>query len=149
MPACARKKVVDCNVVGVYHVWGRCVRRAWLCGDDPISGVDHSERRGWIRQLQERLAGLFAVEVAFHAEMSNHLHLVIRTRPDIVATWSDEDVVRRMLTVHKIIHSKDGGIEPPPRADVEAELADPREHFSNRLGIRKTVSGHSATAQSQ
>jgi hypothetical protein len=39
--------------------------------------VDYSQRRGWIRQLQEQLAALFAVEVEFHVEMSNHLHLVV------------------------------------------------------------------------
>jgi hypothetical protein len=124
MPGCARKTVVDPDVVGVYHVWGRCVRRAWLCGDDPLSGVDYSERRNWIRQLQEQLAALFAVEVEFHVEMSNHLHLVVRTRPDIVLTWSDQDVVQRMLTVHKIIHSKDGKIEPPSLGEMQIELAD-------------------------
>ena len=59
MPSYARRMVVDPNAVGVYHVWGRCVRRAWLCGDDPVSGNDYSPRRGWIRQLQEQLAGLF------------------------------------------------------------------------------------------
>jgi hypothetical protein len=126
MPGSARKDVVDRDEVGVYHVWGRCVRRAWLCGDDPLSGIDYSERRQWIRQLQEQLAALFAMEVEFHCEMSNHLHQVIRTRPDIVITWPDEDVVRRMLTVHKIIHSKDGRIEPPSVAEIQLELADPQ-----------------------
>jgi hypothetical protein len=124
MPASARKTVVDLNTVGVYHVWGRCVRRAWLCGNDPISGVDHSERRDWIRQLQEKLAALFSMEVEFHSELSNHLHLIIRTRPDIVAKWSDEDVVRRMLTVHRIIHSESGQVEPPSAEEIQLELAD-------------------------
>ena len=88
MPASARRTVVDPDVVAVDHVWGRCVRRAWLCGDDPVSGIDYSTRRQSIRQLQEQLAALFAIEIEFHAEMSNRLHLVLRTRPDIVGTWS-------------------------------------------------------------
>lgn len=136
MPGCARKKVVDCDVVGVYHVWGRCVRRAWLCGDDPLSGIDYSERRGWIRQLQEELAALFAVEVEFHVEMSNHLHLVVRTRPDIALTWTDEEVVRRMLTVHKIIHSRDGQIAVPSPAEVQKELEDPERVAELRGRLR-------------
>jgi hypothetical protein len=57
--------------------------------------------------------------------MSNHLHLLVRTRPDIAATWADDDVVRRMLKVHRIIHSLDGAIEPPSEAEVRVELADP------------------------
>jgi hypothetical protein len=135
MPGCPRKDIVDPEVVGVYHVWGRCVRDAWLCGDDPITGIDHSERRLWIRKLQEQLAALFAIEVEFHTEMSNHLHLIVRTRPDIVRTWSDTEVVRRMLTVHRIIHSKDGEVEPPSPADIQNELADPERvaELSGRL----------------
>jgi len=29
------------------------------------------------------------------AIMSNHIHLVVRNRPDIAGQWSDEDVARR------------------------------------------------------
>jgi REP element-mobilizing transposase RayT len=35
------------------------------------------------------------VEVCAYSVMSNHLHVILRIRPDIVATWSDEFVVRR------------------------------------------------------
>lgn len=43
MPSGPRKDVVDPNKVGVYHCWNRCVRRAWLCGVDPVTGVDYKE----------------------------------------------------------------------------------------------------------
>ena len=29
--------------------------------------------------------------------MSNHFHLVLRSRPDVVAEWGDTDVARRWL----------------------------------------------------
>jgi hypothetical protein len=79
------------------------------------------------------------LEVEFHAELSNHLHLVIRTRPDIVVTWSDAEVVRRMLSVHKIIHSKDGHIEPPSIGEIQLELADP-ERVAELRGRLKNLS---------
>jgi len=41
------------------------------------------------------LARLFAVEVAFHAD---HMHVIVRTRPDVAGSWSDEDVVKRWLS---------------------------------------------------
>ena len=125
MPSDPRRNVVDPDVVGVYHVWGRCVRQAWLLGDDRDSHVDNSHRRDWIEQLQQQLAALFAIEIEFHAELSNHLHLVLRTRPDIVRTWSDEDAVRRMLTVHKIIHSNSDDLVQPSIAEIQLEMADP------------------------
>ena len=31
--------------------------------------------------------------------MSNHLHVILRSRPDVVALWSDEEVARRWLTL--------------------------------------------------
>ena len=42
MPACPRSEVVRYGKVGVYHVWSRCVRRAFLCGTDPLTGKDHN-----------------------------------------------------------------------------------------------------------
>ena len=33
------------------------------------------------------------------AHMSNHLHVILRNRPDVVALWSDREVARRWLAV--------------------------------------------------
>ena len=104
MAAYARREIVRDGEVGVYHCWARCVRRAFLGGVDPLTGHSFGHRREWLHQLQQQLAGLFGVEIAFHAEMSNHVHLVLRTRPDVVATWSDQDVVRRWLKIANRAH---------------------------------------------
>ena len=37
MPSYARKDIVAEGEVGVYHCVNRCVRRAWLCGKDPLT----------------------------------------------------------------------------------------------------------------
>ncbi len=58
--------------------------------------------------MQEVLAALFGIEVGFHAELVNHIHLILRIRPDVVATWSDKEVVRRWLTIAKLAKSPDG-----------------------------------------
>jgi len=126
MVAFARGEVVRDGEVGVYHCWARCVRRAFLCGVDELTGNDYEYRRQWLYDLQEQLAGLCAVEIGFHAEMSNHLHVVLRTRPDVAATWSDEDVVRRWLKIAKLKRgSSDASWEPSDKR-VQLELADPR-----------------------
>jgi hypothetical protein len=37
MPAYARSQIVPPDEVGVYHRMARCVRRAFLCGVDPLT----------------------------------------------------------------------------------------------------------------
>ena len=59
--------------VAVYHCWNRCVRRAYLCGKDPATGVDYEYRRDWIRAMQENLAGLFALEIGFREKADTQL----------------------------------------------------------------------------
>ena len=95
MPAHARRRIVDELSVGAYHSLNRCVRRAFLCGQDAATGRNFDHRKVWIRQRLETLAGLFAIDILGFAVMANHLHLVLRNRPDVAAGWSDEEVSRR------------------------------------------------------
>ncbi len=46
------------------------------------SFYDH--RRTWIRDSLELLAGLFGVEIAAFAVLSNHVHVILRNLPDKV-----------------------------------------------------------------
>ena len=73
------------------------MRRAFLCGKDPLSGKSFEYRRMWIRQRLEFLASVFGIDCLTYTVLSNHLHLVLRSRPDVVAQWSDEKVARRWL----------------------------------------------------
>jgi hypothetical protein len=94
-----RAEVVVEDEVGVYHCIQRVVRRAFLCGVDSVTGNSFDHRRDWGRDRLESLAGLFSIEIAAFAVMSNHVHVILRNRPDVVATWSNEDVARRWLTL--------------------------------------------------
>ena len=95
MPACARREIVAEGEIGLYHCVSRCVRRAFLCGQDKLSGRNYEHRKGWIEERLEELARIFGVDVCGFAIMSNHLHVVVRTRPDRTEEWSDEEVVHR------------------------------------------------------
>ena len=79
-------------MVGCYHCINRCVRRAYLCGDDPVTGKSFNHRIGWIRDRLQQLAAAFALDVLDYAVLSNHIHVILRNRPDIVAAWSDKEV---------------------------------------------------------
>ncbi len=78
-----------------YHCVSRCVRRAFLCGRDPASGRDVEHRRAWVTDRLRELSGLFAIDVAAFAVMSNHYHLVLHLAPERATEWSDDDVLRR------------------------------------------------------
>ncbi len=67
MPRTPRREIVDHDQMGMYHCVNRCVRRAFLCGQDPHSGQNFDHRKGWIRHRLEFLAGQFAIEVAGRA----------------------------------------------------------------------------------
>ena len=78
------------------HVISRCVRKAYLCGERE-GKWDH--RRQWVEDRLGELAGIFAVEVAAYAVMSNHVHAVVRMSPGGAAAWSEREVVERWLAV--------------------------------------------------
>ncbi|MEM9411509.1 MAG: hypothetical protein AAGA30_10370 [Planctomycetota bacterium] len=92
-----RGEYLDPQSVQIVHVISRCVRRAFLCGHDPVSGVCFEHRRQWIQNRLEFLASVFAVDCLTFAVMSKHFHLVLRSRPDIVRSLSDEEIARRWL----------------------------------------------------
>ena len=54
MPRQARGEYLDPNEVEVVHAIQRCVRRAFLCGDDPLTGISFEHRRQWIRGALDR-----------------------------------------------------------------------------------------------
>ena len=115
MPRPKRTEQFDPGEVCVVHVVQRCVRRAFLAGVDHATGNDYSFRKEWIRKRMEALASVFAVDVLSYAVMSNHLHQILRNRPDVVAQWSDEEVAIRWLRVF-------------PGRRLEEHLAEPTEN---------------------
>jgi hypothetical protein len=123
--ALPRSKYVKEGKVGVYHCFSRCVRRAYLCGFDTLTQRDFSHRKTWLVDRLRHLAAIFAIEVCAYAVMETHYHSILRTRPDIVATWSDWDVAIRWLTLFPL---KDAAV-PPTDEQIRA-LADCPERIA-------------------
>lgn len=101
MPWHRRRDLIDPSTVGAYHCFTRCVRRAFLCGQDYLSGLDFGHRRDWIRDRLEALASVFAIDVCDHAVLDDHAHVILRNRPDVVPQWSDEEVAKRWLRLSR------------------------------------------------
>ena len=119
-----RTYVLDESEVGVYHCINRCVRRAFLCGTDAATGHCFDHRKQWIQDRLEYLAGQFGIDVLGFAVMSNHLHAVLRNRPDVVAQWSDEEVVGRWWMLFPKRRKEDGSPADPQEHELQMLAAD-------------------------
>jgi REP element-mobilizing transposase RayT len=84
---------------GVYHVCSRCVRRAFLCGFDSITGAEYEHRRAWLEERMLQLADIFAIDLFGYAVMSNHYHMVIQLVPERTDTWSDDTIAEKWLAL--------------------------------------------------
>ncbi len=94
-----RRLYVPPDTPGIYHCGSRCVRRAFLCGNDPLTGRSFNHRKQWLEDRILALAKSFAVAVHAYAVMSNHYHVVLETDPAAAQAWSDEETARRWLAL--------------------------------------------------
>jgi hypothetical protein len=134
--ALPRSTYVKDGTVGVFHCFCRCVRRAFLCGFDPVTQRDFSHRKTWLVDRLRQLADIFAIEVCAYAVMENHYHTVLRTRPDIVATWSDREIATRWLSLFPHYNRKKHAVDPPTDKQI-SDLADRTERIAE---LRKRLS---------
>jgi len=84
-----------------YHCVSRCVRRAYLCGEDSASGQSYEHRRGWVVQRIKELAAVFTIDIAAYAVMNNHYHIVVHIDSQRAETLSTEQVLQRWTQLHK------------------------------------------------
>jgi hypothetical protein len=77
------------------------VRRAFLCGEDRFSGRSYDHRRQWIEDRLLHLAGIFAIDVAAYAVMSNHYHAVLHIDKQRMQAWSDHEIIKRWHRLFK------------------------------------------------
>ena len=95
--ATPRALLIDPDNALCYHLVSRCVRHAWLCGQDKRTRRDYSYRKSWLEQRLSHLGRCFAVDIYAQAIMSNHFHLVVYFDPLAASRWSDEEVAERSL----------------------------------------------------
>lgn len=91
----ARKNQISLDATPYYHCVSRCVRRAFLCGEDIVTGQSFEHRRGWIEDKMLELANIFALDVCAYAIMSNHYHVVLHIDNDLAKNWSFDEVIHQ------------------------------------------------------
>jgi REP element-mobilizing transposase RayT len=96
----SRSQQVSLQDTRYYHLISRCVRRAYLCGEDVYSKQSFEHRRQWMVDRIRFLSSIFAIDIAAYAVMSNHYHLVVYVDEDEAISWSNEEVCARWLQLY-------------------------------------------------
>ena len=63
----ARKELVNLESTSYYHIICRCVRRAFLCGEDKTTGECFDHRKQWLIDRIKELADVFSVDICAYA----------------------------------------------------------------------------------
>ena len=118
--AIARSCLVNDDTEGTYHCISRIVRRAFLCGWDALTQQDYEHRKVWVSDRLQELAAIFAIDVCGYAVMENHLHVILRNRPDLEARASDREIASKWWHLFPKRRTFDHKPEEP--TDLELEM---------------------------
>jgi hypothetical protein len=97
-----------------------------LCGWDPFTHRYYGHRKRWLQQRLMFLASVMAIDIEGFCTMANHLHLIVRSRPDVAANWSAEEIARKRLPLCPPYKPGTREVaETPSQADLDAILNNP------------------------
>lgn len=99
--ATARKRQISLADTKYYHCISRCVRQAYLCGKDIVTGKSYEHRRNWVEKKLLLLANAFCIDVCAYAVMNNHTHIVLYVDDKKAERLSDRAVVIRWHKLYK------------------------------------------------
>ncbi len=147
-----RALAIPKDEVGYYHIYNRCVRRGFLISQVSSELSNRDPRRDWIQLWLEQLCAAFAVEVCDFAIMQNHVHLILRNRPGLAASYDDEEVARRWWHTCPARRNELGFASAPRSCELSPWLLDAdhllelrdrlsdiswfMRHFSSRIAKR-------------
>lgn len=93
--ATPRRRQISLIDTPYYHCISRCVRRAFLCGEDKVTSQNYEHRRGWVEDKLLRLSQVFAIDVCTYAVINNHRHIVLFVDEQKEKSWSIDEVLTR------------------------------------------------------
>ena len=96
-----RKQQISLEATPYYHCTSRCVRRAFLCGLDALTGKDYEYRRQWVEDRILFLGEVFCIDVCAYAVMSNHHHVVLHINMAEAQSLTDLEVCERWHKLYK------------------------------------------------
>ena len=96
----SRQSQVSLSDTPYYHCISRCVRRAYLCGEDKYADKSFEHRRQWVIERMHYLASVFNIDICAYAIMSNHYHLVLHVDEQLNEGLSNEQVCERWCELY-------------------------------------------------
>lgn len=97
----ARRTLIDAETTPFYHIINRCVRRAFLCGEDKLTGKSFEHRRGWIVDKMKVLSSIFCIDICAYAVMNNHYHLVLKIDTAKAKSLTNHEIINRWSKITK------------------------------------------------
>jgi REP element-mobilizing transposase RayT len=94
-----RGSLIKPDEITIVHTVAKTVRNLFLFGGDLASQTHNSNRKDWILDIIEFQSSLMAIDLLGFALMSNHIHQILRSRPDVVKKWDNLEVARRWMTL--------------------------------------------------
>ena len=139
-----RYRQVSIQDTPYYHCISRCVRRAFLCGSDPLTGFDFTHRRQWIVDRINLVCSVFAIDLCAYAIMNNHYHMVVKIVTSRANNWTDEEVAQRWLQLFSgplLMHRYAGGADltKAELAFVAALLTTWRERLASLSWLMRCI----------
>ncbi len=99
--AVPRRRQVSLIDTPYYHCISRCVRRAFLCGEDEQTGQSYEHRRDWVEEKLLFLGKVFCIDICAYSVMSNHTHIVLYVDERKAIRLSDKAIVIRWHKLFK------------------------------------------------
>ena len=131
MPRPNRSLTFVPSEIAYVHTMLKACRNLYLLGMDRKKRRKLLHRRQWFYQRIERLSRYMGIDLLGFSLMDNHTHFLLRSRPDVVATWDDREVATRWLTMCPKRRKKvkvNGVVTyepiPPTEAEIEEEMKD-------------------------
>lgn len=119
----ARKAQISLEETPFYHCYVRCVRRAFLCGDDDATGENYDHRKQWIVSRLRFLSYVYAIDICAYTVLSNHYHVVLHVDQARAEGWSREEVTERWMQLYSGHTLVNRWLAQPESMD-EASLAE-------------------------
>jgi len=145
-----RSERIPIGTAGIWHVTSRCVRRERLL---EIPGA-----RAWLAESLAAWLDVLAVDLLGYALMGNHVHLILRTRPDVTKAWAVAEVRQRWAAHLAVTDGRPAPLSLAPKAGpweagdtahARAELSHPgpmlkavKEGLARRLNRQTGATGH-------
>ena len=131
-----RSTLINLENTEYYHCITRCVRRAFLCGEDLHTKQNYDHRRQWIVDRMKLLAQNFTIGICAYAVLSNHWHLVLKVDQSQAFNLTEDEVIARWTAIYPsglivVKRYLEGKASADEVEDVKSKIAIWRERLTN------------------